>query len=874
MASLFNHYEGDTDPRINNDEFDFRVRLDSETDDLYNGVSDEDIRKMLETLAPQMSELEDVLKDISAADDDLTSALDLAKSTSKSLREEDDEDLDHEIEHLAMSAQALREELEFAQDINLLLTPSKEEEDNQEGNFEHAHTPVDTPVTFMSPQRQERKAPEAYTLQDHAEHLGLRTEKMGGWYYCDMSRFLQPDTEAECQDLVKDYALPIPFRKLKRLYSGIVYHHVQSIKAPKELSTPARMFASPPPKPLGSSNATPVKVRPIQQSSHSTPDASGVTESLPSQAPVHQEEPLPVRTVAIRIRPDVLVGAVMDSIHHAFEVLPRNCVSHILKRQGGHFRAAVYVTSKALAYVADAQLCTQKNDDLERRLVIRFYHIQDDPEAMQELGQVLHQTKSMQDRKNPGSLSLLEAGSTSIADEHMKQACSLIQRLMAAQQQGGAGKMEPKHQMSWLGLKGNAFATEDALKNAVGVHLESNYKPCPSVREENKKATPTIRKLTLPSLSEKDFPLMHISWELTSCVMEELDTRDCSYNTLATLAFGRFPALNSLDIHYCSQLRRLSRESMINNLLRSAKDLEDYAKGAEYSCAVCIALLQPMLSRYGMAPLDLPQAFKSLQEYPLNFTSPQAACPPWGQLVLEADNQIQAKTPTGDIDPDTAVKLVYDAFTKQDDDEQAARLGRKNAQIMDRLAILQSHQRALVQTLKDAYVVSEKAAKEATIFLKYARNAVNEGRPGHPGSITPEVPLLTFTISHGASSSGTCFVSASQMLFVSSYIPLVGSKRSTLFDLDQVRFQVDESVPPSLLNPFPNTVNVVLNNNNEILLRFRPAISPVRLGKLLAVIKAFTQPSEFSQGLDTIDAVEQNGEIRLVDDHNDDQISV
>ena len=870
MASLFNHYEGDTDPMMNNDEFDFRSRLDSDTEDLYNGVSDDDIQKMMETLAPQMSELEDVLKDISAADDDLTSALDVAKSTSKSLREEDDEDLDHEIEHLAMSAQALREELEFAQDINLLLTPSKEEEDAQE----ILESPVTMTPSRTSPQRQERKAPEAYSLQDHAEHLRLRTEKMGGWYYCDMSRFLQASTEADCKDLVKDYALPIPFRKLKRLYSGIVYHHVQSIKAPKELSTPARMFASPLPKPLGSLNATPVKVRPIESSSHLTPGTPEVTEPLPSQLPVHQEEPLPVRTVAIRIRPDVLVGAVMDSIHHAFEVLPSNCVSHILKRQGGHFRAAVYVTNKSLAYVADAQLCTQKNDDLDRRLVIRFYHIQDDPEAMQELGQALHHTKTSKDRNNPVSSSMHEAGSTTIANRHMKQACSLIQRLMAAQQQGGAGKMDPKHQMSWLGLKGNAFPTEDALKDAVGVHLISNFKPCPSVREENKKATPTIRKLTLPSLSDKDSPIMDISWELTSSVMEELDTRDCSYNTLATLAFGRFPALNSLDIHYCSQLRRLSRESMINNLLRSAKDLEDYAKGAEYSCAVCIALLHPMLTRYGMAPLDLPQAFKSLQEYPLNFTSPQASCPPWGQLVLEADNQIQAKTPTGDIDPDTAVKLVYDAFTKQDDEEQAARLGRKNAQIMDRLAILQSHQHTLVQTLKDAHLVSRKATREAMVFLKYARHAVNEGRPGYPGILKPEVPILTFSVSHGASSSGTCFVSASQMLFVSTYIPLVGSKRSTLFDLDQVRFHVDENVPASLLNPFPNTMNVVSHNNDEVLLRFRPSLSPIRLSKLLAVIKGFTQPTEFSQGLDAIDALEQNGEIRLVDDHNEDQISV
>jgi hypothetical protein len=112
------------------------------------------------------------------------------------------------------------------------------------------------------------------------------------------------------------------------------------------------------------------------------------------------------------------------------------------------------------------------------------------------------------------------------------------------------------------------------------------------------------------------------------------------------------------------------------------------------------------------------------------------------------------------------------------------------------------------------------------------------------------------------------------MLFVSTYIPLVGSTRSTLFDLDQVSFEVDESVPPSLLNPFPNTMKVVLSRYNEVLFRFRPAVSPARLNRFLSVIQGFTneqQQSEFSQA---IAAVEQDGEIRLADDREDDQISV
>ena len=133
--------------------------------------------------------------------------------------------------------------------------------------------------------------------------------------------------------------------------------------------------------------------------------------------------------------------------------------------------------------------------------------------------------------------------------------------------------MELKQQSSWLGLRDKAFVSKAEMQNAIGKHLESNFKACPSVREENKKATPTIRRLTLPSLSDRDVPLLDLSWDLTAIVLDELDTRDCTYSTLTSLPFGQFPSLPTLDVHYCSQLRRLSRESMITHLLKSAKEL-------------------------------------------------------------------------------------------------------------------------------------------------------------------------------------------------------------------------------------------------------------------------------------------------------------
>ena len=113
---------------------------------------------------------------------------------------------------------------------------------------------------------------------------------------------------------------------------------------------------------------------------------------------------------------------------------------------------------------------------------------------------------------------------------------------------------------------------------------------------------------------------------------------------------------------------------------------------------------------------------------------------------MEALNKVAARAPTGEIADDEAVKMVYQALVKQDDEEQAARLGRKNAQIMDRLANLQSHQRLLINKIRDSHVFSEKAKVEADSYLKRAQAASNEGTQAFPLLLESTVPLLNFRI--------------------------------------------------------------------------------------------------------------------------------
>lgn len=50
-----------------------------------------------------------------------------------------------------------------------------------------------------------------------------------------------------------------------------------------------------------------------------------------------------------------------------------------------------------------------------------------------------------------------------------------------------------------------------------------------------------------------------------------------------------------------------------------------------------------------------------------------------------------------------AIMQVIHSFQRQADDEQSARMGRKNVQVMDRLAKMQAHKRVSIITIRDSY---------------------------------------------------------------------------------------------------------------------------------------------------------------------------
>jgi hypothetical protein len=381
----------------------------------------------------------------------------------------------------------------------------------------------------------------------------------------------------------------------------------------------------------------------------------------------------------------------------------------------------------------------------------------------------------------------------------------------------------------------------------VSAHLLDFHRPCPSVRDG---------AVTLPALNTDDFLILQSSWRMVETIWDEVESRGLNFDNLQRVPFGAFPSLRTLDVHYCSQIRIVTREAMTQDLLQSARDLEKFARESELACANMINLLQPTYEAYGMVPPSLPRP-KPLTEYPLDFVLPQEACPPWGDQVQSALDEIQSwaandkriedraddhkeqTSPTGRQDESSAmdvanaaVRLVMEAFERQDDLEQSARLGRKNIQVMDRLAKMEAHEKLSIQTIQHCAAQSNKALAEANSFRQKSKGLLQE------------VPLLKWSVLVG-NSTGTGTVTASHILFSTQLIPVLGGITNKVFSLKDVDFTIADkaarSTSSTILSPLPETITI--ERDGKPIFSFRPSMGSARLKSFLDVVKSVLRMS-------------------------------
>ena len=84
-----------------------------------------------------------------------------------------------------------------------------------------------------------------------------------------------------------------------------------------------------------------------------------------------------------------------------------------------------------------------------------------------------------------------------------------------------------------------------------------------------------------------------------------------------------------------------------------------------------------------------------------------------------------------------AVSRVLTAFQKQYDEELSARLGRKNCQVMDRLAKMQAFRRELIVTIRGSFGINSLATKAAQRFHDYTKDFLKASSSKRNNNSTP-----------------------------------------------------------------------------------------------------------------------------------------
>lgn len=105
-------------------------------------------------------------------------------------------------------------------------------------------------------------------------------------------------------------------------------------------------------------------------------------------------------------------------------------------------------------------------------------------------------------------------------------------------------------------------------------------------------------------------------------LFSELSTLGMYHSMQGNYTSFQFPPLPTLDGHFIAQINAFCRESMIVFLVKTASELEIYAREFERSCGNLDQLLRPTFDMYRITPPQLPVPVP-LTAYPLDFRAPE-----------------------------------------------------------------------------------------------------------------------------------------------------------------------------------------------------------------------------------------------------------
>ena len=531
-------------------------------------------------------------------------------------------------------------------------------------------------------------------------------------------------------------------------------------------------------------------------------------ERVVSSAP---DDPLAVRTIVIRIRPDCVSHTVLQSVQDAFEALH---AQHRLvrKQRDGQIFQAIGCDGQ-VPYLFDAQLLTSKQTQLDRQLLVRFYHTSDITLMEEEL-QVIGGIPSQQ-----SPLKVPKA-----VQHQLQEACALLKLLSYPELPQEACR---------------PFENQDELSQYLRKHFLESW----SISEENLRVAqnPELPKRTIcPSLSGDDQACLTESFALVTRIFSELEYNKCTYNTLVadpTCRFGMRPCKPTFDNHYCAQLARISQDRMLLELKQHVEEAESVHHKTHDEYNHFINLLRYSYKNVGVRfPEDMVQDDELMKDIAVKL--PQKSIPEnfhWSPVVAEAlrdvarrfvDEQLylvendpyQSKLNSLQLTQES-VEHVYTAFTIADDEDQKQFLKEYSRLSLKQLVRRQAILRDVMNRL--SIRTSQRCQQVAERWFQLAQQATNEEGFPTQQKLHPEVPLLEFE-----TFSGKGCVTASYIIIVTQR-PLLGLQVS-VFELAQVDVRSS--------NGHMTKMTVMLNGKKVH--GFNPSVGAEELATFVSVLKS------------------------------------
>lgn len=452
---------------------------------------------------------------------------------------------------------------------------------------------------------------------------------------------------------------------------------------------------------------------------------------------------LPVRTMTMRLAPHVMTSVILDAVqdacHHQSQWTPQ-----VLKRLLGHFQCLMVPSTDDaddVAFLLDVRICTCKTGILDRQLLLQvFYAADHKPSKPQSPRQIreeaIRSIRSAQNLMIPMNL-------------HLRGAASYLQ--YCSKNCSGKSPMELP-------------CPKDSPKASTAFFMGC-FEPTFSVQLVTNPLL-VLPNQMYPSLNSEDWSLLQSSWTLISSIWRALMEHQCLF------VASEGPRI-VLDLHYCSQIRQISRNNMLAELQNNLQELQTNLQRMERSYQVSLRICQRACKKY-----FLPKVVE------LTNPSPQvngpSSVPPVGymkiaQIILE--KVVPKDTQSGLTACDQSVANVYKTFCSQDEYDARKHLQDTNATVMARLVEIQNAQQEMIQFI-ERHPNTQTAAKQ---FAKAARNATNtKGRVAR--LLLARVPLMEFDLINGK-----CQITASNMLC--SHDRLLGQEW-ILVDLVAIDFQM------------------------------------------------------------------------------------